>query len=550
MTLVDAPCLRRRAFAVLASVTLAGFVGGCAASGPEADGPAAPAEPAAALDASVMLLARCTEPGGPALDAGPWITNVTPTSATVVFQTGGDVDSSVRFLPSDGDCDEETLYSQGAKIAAPVFTQADVPYSKSGDLVPEHLHSATFTLPDAAAEDRRVCYGIELAPNEFKKENHYFCAPDLANGLAGTSFVMPGTSGDRFDFYVYGDVRNPSGYNKIHEEVADRMTAEIRDDLAGGEPAAQLVVNTGDFAYFGCDDSLWVSNFLAPARALLQQLPNFSSPGNHEGYDEEGGPACGSSSYYFAFFAEPYRAESSMAPGMYSFDHKNARFISLNIISNTDQGGLDPAAPGCQATPDCDAAELCPHDWLRCRLSGAGAEDWDAIDHVFVFQHAPLITAPPDGKHASSAFQIAHLAPLLEQPDGSGPGKVTALFSGHNHFYERSLPLTGLCAADDDACIERSGSACPEGPTPDGFQFPAVCYRQDPAAGVTYVISGGGGATPYTAPEGSFPIQWLAGASNAYHYLRISVDGSTATMTASGFHADGSSFTDSAVLRN
>ncbi len=518
---------------------------GCAAGTP--DDAAGSAEASEGLDPSVMLLARCTEPGGPALDAGPWITNVTPTSATVVFQTGGDVDTWVHFLPTEGDCDEASVFSRGTKVPAALVAQADVPYSKPGDLIPSHLHSATWELPDAAAEDRRVCYGVELTPNEYKPENRYFCTPDLAAGLAGTSFILPGAAGDRFAFYVYGDVRSPSGYNKIHEAVAGRIVADLQQDLAAGDAAAQLVLNSGDFAYFGCDNSLWVTNFLAPARALLQQLPNFSAPGNHEGYDEEGGPPCPDLSHYFAFFAEPYLAESSMAPGIYSFDHKNARFISLNITSNTDTGHLDPSH--CPAGQSCDAPDLCPYNWLKCQLSGFGAADWDAIDHVFVFQHAPLITAPPAGKHASSDFQIAHLAPLLEQPNGSDPGKVTALFTGHNHFYERSLPLSGLCADDDAACIEERQAGCPDAPTPPGFQFPAVCYREDPMNGITYVVSGGGGASPYAAPPGPFPIQWLANASSAFHYLKVTVDGSRAVMEARGFDVDGSPFRDRAVLR-
>ena len=461
------------------------------------------------LETAVSSLATCAQPGGPSLVAGPWITNVTSTSATVMFQAGGTVATSVLFMEDRGSCTQQDLYSGREKVTASVVAQPNVPYSQEGDRIPQHLFSATLILPSAGEADRRYCYGLEFEPNRFTPQNRYFCESDRADGLAGTSFTVPGTRSNRFSFYVYGDTRDPSGLNQIHQEVAEEIVEDMATNLSSNRSAADFVINTGDFAYFGCDEGLWLTNFLAPARALLQQLPIFTAPGNHEGYDEQGGPKCPSASYYFANFGEPYRTQSARAPGMYSVDYKNVRLISLNITDSscskddtgqcTNQqnytGGLGPG--------DCVTGQPCGYDWLKSQLLGEGSTDWDSIDHIFVFYHAPLITAPPQGKHGSSPFQIQQLAPLFERPDGDNPGKVTAVLTGHNHFYERSLPLTNLCLESDQPCRAKNDAPCPTTPTPQGFAFAPLCYSVDAASGIHYVISGGGGATPYQAPRRS-----------------------------------------------
>ena len=507
------------------------------------------------LETAVSGLAGCTQPGGPSLVAGPWITNVTSTSATVMFQAGGNVPTSVLFMEDQGSCSEENLYTQGEKVTASVVTQPNVPYSQEDNRIPEHLYSATLNLPATGYADRRYCYGLEFEPNPFAPQNRYFCEPDPADGYAGTSFTVPGAQRNRFSFYVYGDTRDPSGFNQVHQEVVEEIVEDMAADLSSNRPAAGFLINTGDFAYFGCDEGLWLTNFFAPTRPLLQQLPIFTAPGNHEAYDEQGGPECPRASYYFANFGEPYRSQGAHAPGMYSVDYKNVRLISLNITDSgcqkddtgqcTNQqnytGGLDPG--------DCQKGKPCGYEWLKSQLLGEGSSDWDAIDHIFVFYHAPLITAPPQGKHASSPFQIQQLAPLFERPDGDNPGKVTAVLTGHNHFYERSLPITNLCLESDQRCRGKNDPPCPTTPTPHGFSFPPLCYSMDTQSGIHYVISGGGGATPYQAPDGPFPIQWLGMASDAYHYVKITIDEKRAELEAKGFHADGSPFRDRAVLR-
>lgn len=521
----------------------------CASTQPAPESAAPPAGRWA--DPGALQLSGCLQLGGPALTAGPFVTDLSPTSATVVLQTAGTTTPTVYLQATEGNCTADEVFASGSqRVEARLVEVADVPFAESGDLVPENLYAASFRL-DFATSDRRVCYGLELPPPSYdpKAVNRYFCPPDLAAGDPGTSFVVPGRQGERFSFYVYGDTRDPSGFNGIHQAVVDLMVEDLERDLRRGAPPAGFVINTGDYAYSGCQLEDWLNNFFAPARTLLQQLPVFTAPGNHESYSTEGGPSCPRASFYFSFFGSLYDPAVSSAPGVYSFDYKNVRFISLSLIGDSDKGNelfhdaklgdLDPA--NCGAADACGTAGLCGYRWLECQLEDAASNT--AIDHVFVYYHAPLITAPPAGKHASSEFQIATLAPLFERS-----GKVAAVIAGHNHFYERSLPLADLCLQSDTGCNASGSLQCSPGSLP-GFQFPDVCYDVDPARGVTYVISGGGGAAPYTAPPGPFPDQWLAIAASEYEYLRITVDGGRATLETVGFDGAGKPFRDRAALR-
>ncbi len=334
------------------------------------------------------------------------------------------------------------------------------------------------------------------------------------------------------------------------------MLRDIQEDLKSGSGSAGFVLNVGDFAITGCQQSQWLNNFFSPTRALFQQLPIFTTPGNHEFYAEEGGPECPDASFYYGYFGRLYAPGKILAPGVYSFDYKNARFISLNLTSDGDWGGAEKGTKEethspptlnpdeCNGVEQCGDGMICGYKWLQCRLLEANRND--SIDHVFVFYHAPMITAPPREKHRSSDFQIKTLAPLFERPDGVHPGKVTAVFSGHNHFYERSAPLSNLRLAEDAMSREQSQPAVCSKNTPSDFNFPPICYSEDPTRGVSYIISGGGGAALYNAPQ---PQQWLQSAHGAFCFTKITVDEKSAFLKTAGFYPDGVLFEDSAVLR-
>ncbi len=488
-------------------------------------------------------LQHCSLPSGLILTAGPWLMTGVRGGVAVSYVTGGEIDSSVVYAEAPpGGCDEETLYAEGKRAPARA-----VPPAFDGAPSPAYLYSATIPVTPDGRRGRRICYGIELPANKYSDRNRYFCKPDLEYGMAGTSFPVPAGGREPFSFFAYGDVRDLIGFNGVHQQVAFQMLDRIAAELRAGRPGPDMVLHSGDYAYFGCDWGAWISSFFAPARPLLQQLPLATAPGNHEGYWQVGSPECPKMAYYFSFFDAFYARGLRPGPsGMYAFDHGNARFVSLALPST--KSGKELTAEACSSKAPCDSPDLCGRRWLQCQLSGEGDPGWSGIDHVFVLNHAPMVTAAPARKHGSSEIQIRNLAPLFERPDGVRPGKVRAVIAGHNHFYGRSVPLSGLCLEGDPGC-PGEGAVCDDTGVIDGIRFPEICWREDRAAGVHYVISGGGGAEIYEAAKGPFPMAWLAAAAGAYHYVEVEVDGPSARLVARGFFPDGRRFHDEAVLR-
>jgi hypothetical protein len=180
----------------------------------------------------------------------------------------------------------------------------------------------------------------------------------------------------------------------------------------------------------------------------------------------------------------------------YAFDYGNAHFVVLRL--NRDPDSLEACSPcGADRGNYADYINIHQLDWLSADLAAARARP--GIEHVFVFLHAPLVTA--------SAAHPANVSwPTLMRLFSEF--RVKLVFSGHNHVYERSVPLR--------------------------LDVSAASFIQDDAAGSVYVVSGGGGSDLYGLGAG----QWyIAARASDHHYLRVEVDG--ATVSASAIRPDG-----------
>jgi len=118
----------------------------------------------------------------------------------------------------------------------------------------------------------------------------------------------------------------------------------------------------------------------------------------------------------------------------YSFDVANAHVV---VLDSTD--GLAAIS---------DAAEDDMADWLAADLA-ATDKPW----RIILFHHPPYSA----GVHGSHSLARQRLTPVLEA------GGVQWVFNGHEHDYQRTCPIR------QERCVE-------------------------PGAGITYVITGGGGA--------------------------------------------------------
>jgi hypothetical protein len=351
----------------------------------------------------------------------------------------------------------------------------------------------------------------------------------------GPKAPPPPTAGFTFD--TYGDSRadgtNCTG-NGIHSQLVARM---VNDNPA-------FVINNGDMIVGFANTTNFVQNGVCTAPGSIGSLVNLIAPlqgrvppsglptayfpviGNHDdnwgsGWypDPFGNGICDvfdmpalvpnhtQQPYYSNIKSAKYTdtdfdlrtcstvqsyAEAVYPRFMYySFDHANSHFLVLRINSN----GYDlEACNGCGANKADydDYYNIHQLDYVRADL--AAARNNPQVQNIFVFLHAPLFGSGDN--HSNNASRRV----LSKEFSLRG---VKAVFSGHSHVYERSVPVLV-----NDANI-------------DGVQ--------DNQAGTVYLTTGGGGSPLH----GFNPQPWYSAArASSYHYLKVSVQGTTVTVQA------------------
>ncbi len=357
-----------------------------------------------------------------------------------------------------------------------------------------------------------------------------------ANRIALPLLAKNSRSGGGFTFLAYGDSRAGSDCtgNAVHRGLVAQMAAEPAQlafhlgDMIVGYNANTNWVLRGD-----CPDPASSGSFKELVAPLQNKppaagLPMFLFPvvGNHDdGWGDSWYPDPQGDSICDVFdmnalvpnhTQQPYYLDktsrvthyadtqfesltcSTTDPSVYptymyySFDYQNAHFIVMRV--NSDYYDLLECYNNCSDPANYnDFYYKHQFDWVHADLAAAAARP--DIDHVFVFLHAPLF-ATADGHTANVSWQ--DLA-----TEFSGNGKVRFVFSGHNHVYERSVPIVVSPSAPNGA--------------------------RDDAHGVVYITTGGGGSSL----DGFSTVNPLISVrESTYHYLRVDVVGTQITVEA------------------
>ena len=253
-----------------------------------------------------------------------------------------------------------------------------------------------------------------------------------------------------FSFLAFGD----SGSGSADQLQLGR--------LINAEPAVSFVIHTGDLAYDAGTFAEFDSRYFEVYGPLMAHAPFFPTPGNHEYYTDQAFP-------YLSLHVLPDSGGAAAHGRYYSFDWGDAHFVSLDstLIS-------DPASEAMLA-------------WLERDLK-ASRKFWK----VLYFHHTPY----PSGHHLEDA--ICALARQLINPIAERNG-VQLVLNGHEHSYQRTLPLAG------DSPV-------------------------DPGYGTMYVNTSGGGGGLQSI--GKLPV--TAVALQAYNYVRADVNGGQLTFHAVG----------------
>lgn len=200
-------------------------------------------------------------------------------------------------------------------------------------------------------------------------------------------------------------------------------------------------MHTGDVVYPKGEDRLYDTRFFLPYRRLIGEVPVFPTLGNHD-VEKSYGAA------YLENFYLP-RNNPQGTGRYYSFDWGGAHFVALNSeLYHEDGGGGKEEQKA----------------WLERDL-GETRRPWK-----IVFLHRPLYSS---SEHGSDEEIREDLEPVFVRHE------VDVVFSGHDHNYERTVPI----------------------------------------GGVTYVVSGGGGKILYPAGRS----KWTAFSKSAHHAVHIRV---------------------------
>jgi acid phosphatase type 7 len=263
----------------------------------------------------------------------------------------------------------------------------------------------------------------------------------------GVRFSTPSPKSDTStSFFAIGDWGDS---DTSADDVRDQMAEEL-----AARPA-ELLISMGDNAYSAGAFSEIEEYVHDRYRNIFPSLPYFPSHGNHDYGTDANGPS-------LAVYALP---ENALREGdkerYYSFDWGDVHFVAVDTENPLDQIS--------------DAATDDMADWL--------AQDLAATDRTWkvVYFHKPPFSS---GSHGNDTNVQERLVPIFEQQ------KVDLVLSGHDHNYERTIPINGI----------------------------------------TYVVAGGGGTSLRDVGSSDF----TAIAKSIHHFLRVDVEGCKLTSRAIG----------------
>ncbi|HEV7559576.1 MAG TPA: metallophosphoesterase family protein [Kofleriaceae bacterium] len=308
----------------------------------------------------------------------------------------------------------------------------------------------TVTGPDGsktqAVEGARIA---EATISDLQPATRYRYRVEAAGGTWDGEFATAPPIGKEvpFSFVVMGDTRNGT---EQHRRVIERMSQEVPD----------FVLGTGDMVDEGWRQDQW-QQFFDVENQLLRDNVFFPAVGNH---DRQGRGQTADT--YRSFFSVPENGGDTER--YYGFTYATSRFLVLD--SNEYSFALTDQTA-----------------WLEREL--VAARQGTAIRHIFIVMHHPPFSI---SLHGGARDLRDRWTPLFEKY------QVTAVFSGHDHVYERA---------------EHNG--------------------------VHYFVSGGGGAPlyPKRPQSAKADVDAVKRFERVFHYLRVTLTSNRVDVT--GVRADG-----------
>ncbi len=227
-------------------------------------------------------------------------------------------------------------------------------------------------------------------------EIHYRVKDSADHQSAIHTFRTAAEGATTLTFAALADMQDTGGLQRW-DDVAQHVLT--------GHPDLELLVIAGDLTSADAPGQWWT--FFDRGRELLAGVPLVAVPGNHDTPGMGHNPDTSSIEDYFAFPA------GSGSESYYRVDRGPAAFLGLNSEAQPE---LAPGEP--------------QYTWVDDELAaidGAGAPDW-----VFAFVHVPPYNAGV--RHAEAQNAVRAVTALFDTA-------VDWVFAGHEHLYQRTLPL-------------------------------------------------------------------------------------------------------------
>src|ERR687889_2035290 len=222
----------------------------------------------------------------------------------------------------------------------------------------------------------------------------YHYRVESAGGPSATGHFRTAPVGDsRFSFAVVGD----SGSGGKGQLTVAALLERLRPDL---------VLHTGDVVYPAGQERHYDRRFFAPYRNLIKTVPLFPVLGNHDVMRGHG-------TAFLENFHPPLESPRS-TKRYYSFDWGNTHFVALDSELYHGDRGSDPERQ---------------KDFLEQDLA-ASRKRWK----VAFLHRSPYGSS----RHGGDERVREDLEPLFARH------AVDLVFSGHDHVYERTVPIRGV----------------------------------------------------------------------------------------------------------
>jgi acid phosphatase type 7 len=259
---------------------------------------------------------------------------------------------------------------------------------------------------------------------------YHYRVEGVGGSSSGCFRTAPVGDDSRFSFAVVGD----SGSGGKGQLAVAALLERLRPDL---------VLHTGDVVYPAGQERHYDRRFFAPYRNLIKTVPLFPVLGNHD-------VRKGNGAAFLENFHPPLGSPGS-TKRYYSFDWGNTHFVALDSELYHGDRGSNPEEQ---------------RDFLERDLATT-RKRWK----VAFLHRSPYGSS----RHGGDEKVREDLEPLFVKHGAD------LVFSGHDHVYERTVPITG----------------------------------------VTYVVSGGGGRRLYPAGNGEL----TASSVSAHHAVLVRVSG-------------------------